>query len=357
MAKKRRRPKPLLIIIVALAILLIMTAIFWLYLSSPIDKKSDTNIKVVIPAGTSTNNIAEILKEKNLIRSETFFKIHVKLNRITSLKASTYTMKKSMNLDQIVEVLEKGNTYNPDEVKITFKEGEWFTDYCKEIAAKTNNTYEDVIAVATDKAYITTLINKYWFLTENILTEDIYYPLEGYLAPDTYHFEDKDVKVTTIIEKMLDQTEKNLAKYKDKAKENIHYYITMASLVELEGTNTENRKMIAGIFENRLAANMNLGSDVTTYYALQHPMTSDLTTEQFATINPYNTRATTMHGKLPIGPICSPSVSSLEAAITPSKSTYLYFVADKKGRIYYTSTLKEHEIKVAEIKEKGEWIW
>ena len=131
----------------------------------------------------------------------------------------------------------------------------------------------------------------------------------------------------------------------------------MASIVELEGTNTENRKQIVGVFENRLASNMNLGSDVTTYYALQHPMTSDLTAAQFATVNPYNTRSTTMMGKMPIGPICNPSDSSIEASVNSTKNNYYYFVADKYGKIYFTSTNAEHVAKVREIKEKGDWIW
>ena len=79
---------------------------------------------------------------------------------------------------------------------------------------------------------------------------------------------------------MLSEMDSELTPYKDKIANNVHYYITMASMLELEGTNTKNRKMIAGVFENRLHSNMNLGSDVTTYYALQYPMTSDLTTEQ-----------------------------------------------------------------------------
>ena len=86
-------------------------------------------------------------------------------------------------------------------------------------------------------------------------------------------------------------------------------------------------------------------------------MTQDLTTAQFATVNPYNTRSTSMMGKMPIGPICNPSESSIQAATSPTKSNYLYFVADKYGKIYFTSTLAEHNAKVKEIKEKGDWIW
>ena len=355
--KKKKRPKPLLIILVFLAILLFSMAFVWNYLSSPIDKNSDTSIEVVIEPGTSTKNIAVTLKEKHLIRSELFFRVYLKLNGIGSLKASTYTMNQSMSLNEIAIALEKGNSYNPDVIKITFKEGERITDYSEEIAEHTNHTYEEVIQVINDRTYLQSLINKYWFLTEDIIQEGIYYPLEGYLAPNTYNFENKDVEISTIIETMLDQTSKSLEEYKSIIQNDIHYYITMASIVELEGTNTKNRKMIVGVFKNRLAKGMNLGSDVTTYYALQYPMTSDLTTQQFATINPYNTRSTTMMGKMPIGPICNPSLSSLEASVNPTENDNLYFVADKNGNIYYTKTLQEHEKKVQEIKEKGDWIW
>ena len=353
----KRRPKPLFIILVVLGFLLIMLSCVYMYLSGPVDSSNNTDIEVIIPSGTSTKNIGKILKEKNLIRNELFFSVYVKLNSKNSLKASVYTLRKSMELSKIVNILTNGNNYNENVVTITFKEGMRLTDYAKEIASKTNNTYEQVIDVCNDKEYLNTLINKYWFLTDDILDSNIYYPLEGYLAPNTYQFKDKDVSVKDIVKVMLDQTDKELTKYKDKITDNIHYYITMASIVELEGTNTKNRKMIVGVFNNRLKSKMNIGSDVTTYYALQYPMTSDLTTKQFATVNPYNTRGANMEGKMPIGPICNPSMSSIEASINPTDNNYLYFVADKNKEIFYSRTLKEHEALVQEIKDKGDWIW
>jgi aspartyl-tRNA synthetase len=106
--------------------------------------------------------------------------------------------------------------------------------------------------------------------------------------------------------------------------------MTMASIAQLEGTNTENRKEIVGVFENRLNSGYNLGSDVTTYYAFQESMKKDLTAEQFNTANPYNTRGPQMIGKMPVGPICNPNNSSIEAAVNPTASDNLFFVADKK---------------------------
>lgn len=355
----KRKPKPLLIIIILFLLLLLVLIGLgcWSYLLSPVDKNSDASIVVVIPEGSGVKSIAKILKDKKLIKSDFIFVVYTKINKTNSLKASTYELKKSMDLEEIVDILQKGNSYNPDEIKITFKEGEKITDYSLEIANKTIHTPEDVISVMTDQEYISILISKYWFLTDQILNPNIYYPLEGYLFPNTYHFENNEVTIQVIIERMLQETEKQLEKYKTVMINDPHYYITLASMLELEGTNTENRKMIAGVFNNRLAKGMNLGSDVTTYYALQHPMTSDLTKAQFATDNPYNTRSENMAGKMPIGPICNPSISSIEASSYPTNSDFLYFVADKHGQIFYTKTYSEHMAKVKEIKEKGDWIW
>ena len=354
---KLKKKAKLLLVVVLLALFLIGIGVSWMVMTGPVNSNDKNDVEVVIENGSSSSSIGKLLKDKGLIKSELLFKIYLKLNNVNSLKASTYKFNKSMDLVSIIKVLEKGNSYNPDEVRITFKEGLRITDYAKVIDKNTNNNYDDILLVFKDLDYTKSLISKYWFLTDSILDSNIYYPLEGYLAPDTYHFKNKDVSVEDIITTMLDEEEKKLEKYKNSLSSNIHYYMTMASIVELEGTNSENRKMIVGVFENRLNSGMNLGSDVTTYYGLQAAMTSDLTTEQFNSSNPYNTRGAGMIGKMPVGPICNPSLSSIEASINPTKSDYLFFVADKHGNIYYTKTNKEHDQKVQEIKDKGDWIW
>ena len=355
--KKKRKAKPLLFILVFLAIILIGVGVCWMILSSPVDKNDTNDISFVIESGMTSAEIGKSLKSNNLIKNELLFKIYLKVNNVSSLKASTYNLKRSMSLKEIVDMLESGNSYNPDEIKITFKDGLRITDYAKVISDETNLDYDDVIKTFEDFDYAKKLVSEYWFLSDDILDSNIYYPLEGYLAPDTYHFANKDVSLDTIIHTLLDEMSNLLDEYKSKIEGNVHYYITMASLVELEGTNLENRKMIAGVFENRLASGMNLGSDVTTYYALQKAMTSDLTSSEFATVNPYNTRGANMIGKMPIGPICSVLKDSIDAAVNPTKSDYLFFVADKNGKIYYTKTNAEHEKKVQEIKANGDWIW
>ena len=350
--------KALIIFLATIASFLILIGGSYLYLSSPVDKKDDKVIRLEIPQGTSIKGVSEKKKKKDLIRSKYLFLIEMKLyNKNNSIKAATYKLKKSMSLKSIINSLVNSKDIESTDIKITFKEGQTINDYAELIEGNTNNTKEDFINLNKDKEYIKTLIDKYWFLTEDILNENIYYPLEGYLAPNTYNFENKDVDVKQILEKLLDQEEKELASSKEKLELKPHYYMTMASIVELEGTNITNRSVIAGIFENRLEKNMNLGSDVTTYYAFNIPITEPLDGSLFEKDNPYNTRAVTMMGKMPIGPICNPSKTSISAALNPTKSNYLYFVADKNKKIYYTENIEEHEKIIAELKEKGDWLW
>ena len=340
-----------------IGLLLIAAFIYYQYNISPVDISSNANIEVVIPEGMSTNNIAKTLKDKDLIKSEFFFKVYLRLNNVNSLKASTYLLTKSMSLDEIVNDLEKG-TANEDVIRLTFREGETITDYANLIAESTNITSEEFINTTKDQTLLSTLINDYWFLTDEILNEDIYYPLEGYLFPDTYEFAKDNLTSEEIIRTLLDEEESKLEPYKEQLMDtNIHSIITLASIAELEGVKDEDRKLIISVFNNRLELGMNLGSDVTTYYAFNEEMDSDLTSEMFNTYNPYNTRSSEMAGRLPVGPICNPSISGIEAAINPEVSDYLYFVADKNRNVYFTRSASEHEAKVQELKENGDWIW
>ena len=344
------------IIFLVIGVLLLGMFGLYQYQVSPTDKSSNAKVEVVIKQGMSTSQIASLLKKKYLIRDEFFFKVYMKLNRRDSIKASTYYLSKNMSLDNIVSLLEKGAS-NTD-ISITFKEGKTIKDYAKVLSETTNISEDEFLTKMKDKTYLTSLIKSYWFLTDAILDSNIYYGLEGYLAPDTYNFKDKDVTVEEVIKTLLDQEEKNLSPYKDTlSKMNVHEVLTLASISELEGLKDTDRKLIVGVFQNRLSKGMNLGSDVTTYYAFNQAMDKDLTSEMFNTYNPYNTRSSAMAGKLPVGPICNPSKESILASINPTKSDYYYFVADKNGNVYYTKTSSEHSAKVKELKEKGDWIW
>ena len=321
---------------------------------------SDTKKIVNIEEGT-INDIAKTLKDNNLIKNVSIFKIYIKLTNKSNLKAGTYELSENMGVEKIVKILEKGTKYNPNEISITFKEGINIRKIATLISENTNNSYDDVIKKASDETFINTLINKYWFLTEDIKNKNIYYSLEGYLFPDTYRFNNREVTTEEIFTKMLDEMDKKLSKYKDKINKSdlsIHEIITLASVVELEGAKATDRKGVAGVFYNRLASSAypTLGSDATTYYASKiDDWSYSLTYKELNDCkNKYNTRCSSNTG-LPMGPICNPGIESIEATINPDKHEYYYFVADCNGKVYLTKNSTEHNNIINKLKKEDNW--
>lgn len=340
--------------------LAIAFGLYWRHNISAVDKNDDKNIEVNIAAKSTSREIAKLLKDKDLIHNEKFFYTYLRLMNINDIKASNYILNKTMNLEEIVETLRTGNSYNKDEIKITFREGLNIRQIAKIIANKTKNTEEDVYAKLEDEKYIDNLIEQYWFLTDVIKNEEIYYSLEGYLFPDTYIFKNKDVSVETIFNAMLKQSSLKLKEFeKDFTQEgkSVHDVLSLASIVELEGVAYEDRRLIAGVFMHRLKINMPLGSDVTTYYGAKVNMADrDLYKTEIHAANKYNTRHSSLNGKLPIGPVSNPSLEAIKATVNYEETDFLYFVADKYRKVYFTKTYAEHEAKIAEIKSKGDWI-
>ena len=345
------------IIIIACLLLIILTAtpIIWYNSSLGAVSSESTPVAVDIEIGSGSDLIATKLEEAGVIQSKFAFKLYIKLNHVDGLQAGSYQLNKNMNVKEITEILKTGKVMK-EQINITFVEGKNMRWIAKKIAEHTNNTEQDVFNLLKDKTYIDSLIKDYWFITNKIKSKNIYYPLEGYLFPDTYSFDGKDVAVKDIFKVMLDKMDSVLTECGAKQK-NIHDILSLASIVELEGVDASSRKTIASVFYNRLDSNMSLGSDVTTYYAYKVDMGErDLTTAELYTYNPYNTRGPEMSGKLPIGPIASPSKSSIEAVVHPDDTNYLYFVADKNGKVYFAETLSEHEQIVQNLKNKNLWF-
>ena len=319
---------------------------------------NDTTIKTIEIKPGSIDTIGTTLKEEGLIKNKTAFKIYIKLTGKTNLKAATYKLSENMGVKEIVKILESNNGTNNQEITITFKEGINVRKFAKIIAESTNNKEEDIINKIKDKEYLNILINKYWFLTDEILNDNIYYPLEGYLYPNTYYFSSNNVTIEEIIEKLLNETEKKLTPHKDKIQNNnmsLHKVLTLASLVELEGVNESDRKNIASVFINRLNINMSLGSDVTTYYGAGIDMGErDLTSAELNQCNNYNTRCLTFQG-LPISPIANPSLESILAVLEPESTNYYYFVADKNKKVYFSKNLEEHNNTIYRLKINDLW--
>lgn len=361
MAKKRKIKKSIKIILFLVAtgiIVLIACCLFYFNGIGSTGNDSDS-VEFVIKDGSTYLSIAHDLKENQLIKSELAYKLYIKLNKPNTFQAGTYTLTRAMGVEGIVATISGSNTSTKEIINITFKEGLHMRKIAKTIASNTNNSEEDVFNLLKDEEYINSLIDKYWFITENIKNQGIYYPLEGYLFPNTYQFINKDVSVKEIFNVMLDTMNNNLMKYKsqiDSSNLSIHQLLTLASMVELEAASSDDRKGVAGVFYNRLNAGWSLGSDVTTYYGAKKEMAdADLTGDELQADNGYNTRNSKMAGKLPIGPICNPSLSAIEAAINPSINNYFYFVSDKNKKIYFNTNSAGHQQTISALKQEGLW--
>lgn len=351
--------KKIIGIIIGIIIVLIVLGIIWYKSGLKAVKKENAETKIIeIQEGTRTEGILELLKKEQLIKSKFASAIYIKLNGVKGLQAGKYQLSQDMSAKDILNKISSGDVFD-ESIKVTFKEGQNMRGIAETIAEKTNNTEEDVYNLLKDKEYINSLIEKYWFLTETITNENIYYPLEGYLYPDTYIFENQDVSVKTIFNIILNNTDKILKKYEtqmNQRKISVHQVLTIASIIELEGNDEESRYGISSVIYNRLRQNMSLGSDVTTYYAMQVDMGErNLYSSELKTANPYNTRGPNMNGKLPIGPIGNPSEESIRAALNPTKSNYLYFVADSNGKIYFSSSYIEHQNIIKRLQQQGLW--
>ena len=348
--------KRVILIIIALWIFCVIGAVSWYFIQiQPVNKKEGQVVKVEIQEGSATATISKLLEEKNAIRSANAMKIFAKLNNVRNLQAGKYEIDNSEDLATVLSHIQNGEVIN-EEIKITFVEGKNMRSVAKVIAENTINTEQDVLDLLKNEEYIDSLIEKYWFLTDDIKNEDIYYPLEGYLLPDTYIFENENVSVKTIFNIILNQMDSFLKENKEEINGDVHDIMTLASITELEGVRDEDRKEIVGVLLNRLNNNMSLGSDVTTYYAFKVDMGErDLYAKEIKTENPYNTRGPNMNGKLPVGPICNPSREAILATLNYTETDNLYFVADKNKKVYFTKTNEEHLKKITELKEKGLW--
>lgn len=349
----------IIVVIVAIIAFFVLKNKYEDSLTAVNSEENSETIIVEIPQGTSTSQIADLLQENNVIKDSTMFKVYIKLNNVGNFQAGKYEFENGIDdVQSVCQKLVNGDVYD-ESVSITFVEGKTIEDYAEVIAENTNNTAEEVLELANSEEYIDSLIEKYWFITDEVKNKDIYYDLEGYILPDTYTFENEDVTVEEIFNVIFNYMNNYLSEYKDEIEDSgytVHEILSLASVVEQEGKTDEARQGIAGVFINRLNSGMSLGSDVTTYYAFHLNMATDeLTARQLNTENPYNTRGPNMEGKLPVGPICNPSKSAIEATLNPENTDCYYFVADKNGKVYFSRTYTEHKKTIEELQSQDLW--
>ena len=348
-----------------LFISLAVTGVFvYTYIDSalkPVDAKSTEYVTVEIPSGSSAKEIGSILEKQGLIKSGQVFNYYTKFKSYANFQSGYYNLQKSMSLDSIAKELQKGGTDTPQPPslgKLTIPEG-YTLDQIAQAVEKSSNkevsiSAKDFLAKAQDEAFITKMVAKYPKLLSGLPTKDkgVKYRLEGYLFPATYHYT-ADTTVESLIEQMLAAMDSNLSKYYDTLSSKnltVNDVLSVASLVEKEGSTDEDRKNIASVFYNRLNQGMPLQSNIAILYA-QGKLGQKTTLAEDAAIDTNIDSAFNVYknpGLMP-GPVDSPSLSAIEATINPNKTDYLYFVANTEtGTVYYATTYEEHAKNVEE---------
>ena len=328
----------------------------------PIDANSKKYVTVQIPDGSNVQEIGTTLEKAGLVKHGLIFSFYAKYKNYTDLKAGYYNLQKSMSTEDLLKELQKGGTDEPQEpvlATLTIPEGYTIDQIAQAVGQlqgdfKEPLTADAFLAKVQDDSFISQEVAKYPSLLESLPTKEsgARYRLEGFLFPATYSIKESTT-VESLIDEMLAAMDKTLAPHYSTIKSKnltVNELLTIASLVEKEGAKTDDRKLIAGVFYNRLNLGMPLQSNIAILYA-QGKLGQKISLADDAGIDtsidsPYNVY--TNLGLMP-GPVDSPSVDAIESSINQTKSDNLFFVADvTDGKVYFATNKAEHDQNVAQ---------
>ena len=294
--------KSRLIIILLIAVAVLAAAGFFFYSSgiAAADPDDDELVAVSIPEGSSASAIIDILDENGLIKNKTMAKIHIRIGGYDSLQANSYLFRKNMDLTEIMKAINTGDFEYLSKNAFTIIEGATIPQAAESISENMPFTAEELIKKWNDRTYLKKLIEKYWFLSEEILKDEIMYSLEGYIYPETYIVTSEKPTPEEVTDIILSMTDKVLSERKDEIAAmdmTVHEFLSLAAIVENESLFEKDRPVIAGVFINRLKKDMPLQSDITVLYALQEKRVN-VTYKDLEVDSAYNTY---MYAGLPVG--------------------------------------------------------
>ena len=328
----------------------------------PVDPTSKEYVTVQIPEGASVQEIGSTLEKAGLVKHGIVFGMYTKYKNYSDLKAGYYNLQKSMSTDDLIKELQKGGTAEAQEpvlASLTIPEGYTIDQIAQAVGQLQGNfkeplTADAFLAKVQDDNFISQEVSKYSNLLESLPTKEsgARYRLEGFLFPATYSIKESTT-IESLIDEMLAAMDKTLTPHYSTIKSKhltVNELLTIASLVEKEGAKTEDRKMIAGVFYNRLNLGMPLQSNIAILYAegkLGQKISLADDTQIDTTVNsPYNVY--TNQGLMP-GPVDSPSADAIESSINQTKSDNLFFVADvTDGKVYFATNKADHDQNVAQ---------
>jgi len=331
--KPKSKLQVIILIAIAMALFAIICLVSWVLVAvnSAKDPNDKAQIVFVVEQGSGIDKIASDLSKKGLISDKNLFILYAKLGPSRGkLKPGVYLFSPSMSLSKIADTIGKAEIANK---KVVFQEGLTIAEMGQKWARAGFGTAQDFISGSEPPNSF-----KQAFLSYRSNPNS----LEGYLYPATYSIV-VNTSAADQINSMLDSfgsvvIPKLPAEYQNSSK--LNDLITLASIVEKEANTTEDRKLVASVFYNRLKLGMKLESDVTVNYATGKSQTlpSDLSVD-----SPYNTYKV---AGLPLGPICNPGLDAILATLNPAETDYLFFIADKNGVVRLARTLQEHEANI-----------
>lgn len=336
MAKKKKKSKlAAIIVILVLAIALIIATPYIKELVSVTSIEGE-EVVIEIPKGASTEDIGEVLKENELIKSVTIFKIRAKMaDNGAKMNYGTFKLNRGMCIPDIIDIL--AGTY-ATRATVTFTVPEGFS--VQQIALRAEE-----LGLCSKNEFLDALNDDYdYYFLDNIPSQnDTDYRLQGFLYPETYEFF-ADATAHDVIDKMLGQFEKEIKNIKIPKDKSLYEVITVASLLEREALLESEMPTIAGVIYNRIEKGMRLQIDATVQYAVTEGEynINRVTYDDLEVNSPYNTYKI---AGLPAGPISSVSAVAIRAAVEPDEHNYLYYHTDTKkndGSHIFTETYNEH---------------
>lgn len=300
------------------------------------------SVYFVIDRDESVDSIADRLYDSNLIRSPGYFRLRVRVSGDgDDIVAGRYRLDTAMSTSQIINLITSEDAALAQEVQVQFIEG-WRTEQYAQALVEAN-------VVASVDAFMAATRDPKWNDEFSFLhTRPSGVALEGYLFPDTYNFRvdsEPDDVIEKILETFRERVTPGMIADADARGLTFHQVMTVASIVEREAALDEERPVIASVYYNRIAAGMPLQADPTVQYQIgtADDWWPELVAEDLQQNGLYNTY---LNPDLPPGPISNPSLASIEAALRPAQTGYLFFVARGDGSHAFAMTAEEHELNV-----------
>lgn len=315
---------------VSLAILAAPIAVLLVFIQISVPPPLAAPVQITIQPGTGLSKIANKLQETGVVRSAIVLKLLARWQQQAGqVQAGNYLFSSPATPGEVLNRLIRGDV---EKVSLTIPEGFTLQQIIARIAKAGFGDRNQLLELAYSADFISSL---------SINADS----LEGYLFPETYLFApgiDAAALLKMLVEQFKSQIDPKLEQEAHQLGMNLHQWLTLASIIEKETGVVAEMPLISSVFHNRLQRRMRLQTDPTVIYGIEN-FDGNITRKHLTTFTPYNTY---MIPALPPGPIASPGLAALKAAVRPAETDLLYFVSRGDGSHKFSKTLREHNAAV-----------